>query len=166
MDLNIQWFIYALADNQIMDLKRCIALYEQLNAPPSLEGYAQEILNVLAETLSSEEAEELLEQFQIAMKFAVGQAQKGVSPSIFMESEAGAVSAGLDQLPDFSRIADLSDQEVADLVIEMLTAAQEMGASDFHISAGSSPFIRHNLKVRKLSDQILTAQDSLRLNTI
>jgi len=166
MDLNIQWFIYALADNQIMDLERCIALYEQIKEPASLEGYAQEVLNILAETLSSEEAEELLEQFQIAIQFASGQAQKGVSPSIFKESEAGAASAGLDQIPDLSRIADLSDQEVADLVIEMLTTAQEMGASDFHISAGSSPFVRHKLKVQKLSDQILTAQDSLRLNTI
>jgi twitching motility protein PilT len=166
MDLNIQWFIYALTDNQIMDLERCTALYEQLNETPSLEGYAQEVLNVLAKTLSSEEAEELLEQFQIAMQFAMGQARKGVSPSIFKESEAGVASAGLDQFPDLSRISDLSDQGVADLVIEMLTIAQEMGASDFHISAGSSPFIRHNLKVHKLSDQIFTAQDSLRLNTI
>jgi twitching motility protein PilT len=166
MDLNIQWFIYALVDNQIMDLEQCIALYDQIEDSPSLEGYAQAILNVMAQTLSAGEAEELLEQFQVAIQFAVGQAQKGVSPSIFKESEAGAASAGLDQLPDLDRISDMSDDEVAELVINMLTTVQEMGASDFHISAGSPPFIRNKLKIQKLSNTILTAQDSLRLNTI
>jgi twitching motility protein PilT len=166
MDLNIQWFIYALVDNQIMDIENCISIYDQLQDKSSLEGYAQEVLNVMAQSLSSEEAEELLEQFQIAIQFAVGQAQKGVSPSIFKESKAAASSVGLDQLPDLSKISEMSDQEVADIVINMLTTVQEMGASDFHISAGSPPFIRNNLKVSKLSNTVLTAQDALRLNTI
>lgn len=166
MDLNIQWFIYALTDNQIMDLERCIALYEQLDETPSLEGYAQEILNVLAESLSSEEAEELLEQFQIAIQFASEQAHKGASPSIFKEPETTASSVSLDQFPDLSRISDLSDQEVGELVIEMLTIVQEMGASDFHLSSGSPPFMRQNLIIQRLSDQALSAQDALRLNTI
>ncbi len=166
MDLNIQWFIYALVDNQIMDLERCAALYEQVADAPSLERYAQEVLNILAEDLSSEQAEELLEQFQIAMKFAMGQAQKGVSPSIFKESKAALVSADFDQLLNFDNIADLTDQEVSNLLIHVLTVAQEMGASDFHISAGALPFIRKNLKVKKLSEKVITAQDSLRLNTI
>ena len=166
MDLDIQWFIYALTDNQIVDLERCVSLYEQLDGTPSQEGYAQEILNVLADKLSSEEAEELLEQFQVAMQFATVQAKNGVSPSIFSDIQVDGDSSGLDQFPDLSRIADLSDQEIADLVVEMLTIAYDLGASDFHISAGSSPFIRQKLKIRKLSDHILTAQESLRLNTI
>ena len=166
MDLNIQWFIYALSDNQIMDLEDCVALYNQLEDGTSLEGYAQEILNVMAQTLNSEEAAELLEQFQIAIQFAIGQAEKGVSPSVFKESEAASANIGLDQLPDLSRIADMPDEEVAQLVVTMLTTVQEMGASDFHISAGSPPFIRHKLEIQKLSNTILTAQDSLRLNTI
>ena len=166
MDLNIQWFIYALVDNQIMDIEKCIDIYDQLEDNSSLEGYAQGILNILAQSINSEDGKELLEQFQIAMQFAVGQAQKGVSPSIFKESEAGVSSAGFDQLPDLSRISAMSDQEVADLFINMLTSVQAMGASDFHISAGSPPFIRNNLKIKKLSNTILTAQDSLRLNTI
>ena len=166
MDLNIQWFIYALVDNQIMDIENCISIYDQLEDNSSLEGYAQEILNVMAQSLSSEEAEELLEQFQIAIQFAVGQAQKGVSPSIFKESKTGASSTGLDQLPDLSKISEMSDQEVADIVINMLTTVQKMGASDFHISAGSVPFIRNNLKISKLSNTVLSAQDALRLNTI
>jgi len=166
MDLKIQWFIYALVDNQIMDLERCIALFDQLEDSSSLEGYAQEVLNILAQTLSSEEAEELLEQFQVAIQFAIGQAQKGVSPRIFKESETTPASVELDQIPDLSRIADMSDQEVGKLVINMLTTVQEMGASDFHISAGSPPFIRQNLKIQRLSDQVLSAQDALRLNTV
>jgi len=166
MDLNIQWFIYALSDNQIMDLEDCVALYNQLEDGTSLEGYAQAVLNVMAQTLNSEEAAELLEQFQIAIQFAIGQAEKGVSPSVFKESEAASANIGLDQLPDLSRIADMPDEEVAQLVVTMLTTVQEMGASDFHISAGSPPFIRHKLEIQKLSNTILTAQDSLRLNTI
>ena len=113
MDLNIQWFIYALDDNRIMDIERCIALHEQLEGNTSLEAYAQEVLNVLAQTLSSEEASELLGQFQIAMQFAMGQAQKGVSPSVFKDSKAGAASAGIDKLPELDRIADMSDEEIA-----------------------------------------------------
>ena len=166
MNLDIQWFIYALADNQIMNLDECVALHDQLEDGTSLEGYAQEVLNVMAQTLSSEEASELLEQFQIAIQFAVGQAQKGVSPSVFKSSETTSSGVGLDQLPDLSKISDMSDQEVADVVINMLTTVQEMGASDFHLSAGSPPFIRQNLKIQRLSDQVLSAQDASRLNTI
>ena len=164
MDLNTQWFIYALVDNQIIEIEgveKCIALYEELDTN-SLEAYAQKILNLLTDTLSSEEASELLGQFQVAMQFAMEQAQKGVSPSIFKGSVTGAV----DQLPELDRIADMSDEEIADLVINMLTIVQEMGASDFHISAGSPPFIRHNLKIHKLGSTTLSAQDSMRLNTI
>ena len=166
MDLNIQWFIYALVDNQIMDIENCISIYNRLEDNSSLEGYAQEILNVMAQSLSSEEAEDLLEQFQIAIEFAVEQAQEGVSPSIFKEPETDVSSTGLDQFPDLSKISEMSDQEVADIVINMLTIVQEMGASDFHISAASVPFIRNNLKISKLSNTVLSAQDALRLNTI
>ncbi|MBU8902191.1 MAG: PilT/PilU family type 4a pilus ATPase [Victivallales bacterium] len=164
MDLNTQWFIYALVDNQIIeivDMEKCVALYEDLDTT-SLEAYAQKILNLLTDTLSSEDAAELLEQFQAAMQFAMEQAKKGVSPSIFK----GSMTEAVDQLPELDRIADMSDEEIADLVINMLTIVQEMGASDFHISAGSPPFIRHNLKIHKLSSTILSAQDSMRLNTI
>ncbi len=166
MDLNIQWFIYALVDNQIMDIENCTAIYDRLEDNASLEGYAQEVLNVMAQSLSSGEAEELLEQFQIAIQFAVGQAQKGVSPSIFKESVTDTPNISIDEMPDLSKVSEMSDQEVADIVINLLTTAQEMGASDFHISASSPPFIRKNLKITKLSNTILTAQDSLRLNTI
>lgn len=178
MDLKIQWFIYALVDNQIIDLEECVALYEQLEDSSSLEDYAQEVLNVLAQTLSSGEAEELLEQFQVAIQFAVEEANNGISPDIFEESNNGISpdifeesekiepSVGFDPIPDLSRISDMSDQEVGELVIGMLTTVQEMGASDFHLSAGSPPFMRQNLKIKRLSDQVLSAQDALRLNTI
>jgi twitching motility protein PilT len=173
MDLNIQWFIYALTDNQIMDIDDCIALYDRIDGTPSLEEYAQEALNVLAQSLSSEDAEELLEQFQIAINFAAEQAEKGVSPSIFNDSSTESPDieseqpAGieLDQLPDFSNISEMSDEEVANLFVELLNAAQEMGASDFHISATSPPFIRHNLQIRKISNTVLSPEDALRLNT-
>lgn len=165
MDLNIQWFIYALTDNALLDLEKCIALYEQFAETPSLEEYAQTVLNVMAETLTSGEAEELLEQFQIAIKFAVEQGRKGVAPGIFSEASA-VVSSGPEQFPDLSNIAELSDQEVKDLVVNILSSVQEMGASDFHISAGSPPFMRHSLKIEKLSGKTVSAPDALRLNTI
>jgi twitching motility protein PilT len=166
MDLNTQWFIYALTDNEILGLEKCTEIYEQFDQPPSLEEYAQAVLNFMAETLTSEEAEELLEQFQIAIQFAVAQGQKGVAPDIFNETKAGSVSVGQGEFPDLSNISDLSDQEVKDILVSVLSSVQEMGASDFHISAASPPFMRHNLQVKRLSDRIISASDALRLNTV
>ncbi|MFA6714656.1 MAG: PilT/PilU family type 4a pilus ATPase [Victivallales bacterium] len=166
MELSIQWFIYALTDNEILDLEKCVTLYGQFDGTPSLEEYAQTVLNLMAENLTPEEAGELLEQFQIAIKFAVDQGRKGVAPGIFDEAQAGLLNIESVRLPDLSNIAELSDQEVKDLLVSVLTMVQEAGASDFHISATSPPFMRHNLQISKLSNQPVSVQDSLRLNTI
>ena len=192
MDLNIQWFIYALVDNQIMELERCVAIYEQLEDSSSLEDYAQEVLNEMAQSLSPEEAEELLEQFQIAIQFAIEQAEEGDSPGIFPESEIlpepdievkSAPAAGnpvskssnddiahfditvLEGFPDFTNIDDCSDEEVGNMLVKALHLAREYGASDFHISADSPPFMRHNLQIKKLSNDKISPENSLRINT-
>ncbi|MDD5699018.1 MAG: PilT/PilU family type 4a pilus ATPase [Victivallaceae bacterium] len=162
MDLNIQWFIYALTDNQIMDLEGCVALYEQLKEPSSLEAYAQGMLNAFADNLSQEEAEALLNQFQAAIEFAEQQTAKGLAPNLFSDETVGDPR----QLPDLSNISKLSDQEVGDILVEMLASVRDFGASDFHISAESPLFIRRNLKIERLSDKAISAEDALRLNTV
>ena len=44
MNLEIQWFIYALVSNQLISVEDCMQIYEQLGTP-DLGTYAQTLLN-------------------------------------------------------------------------------------------------------------------------
>jgi twitching motility protein PilT len=51
-------------------------------------------------------------------------------------------------------------------MLQMLNAICALKASDLHLSANSIPFLRLNLKLEKFGTQLLSAEDSYRLNTI
>ena len=64
----------------------------------------------------------------------------------------------------FDRLDSLDARQTADAMKSLLLQLNEMGASDLHISANSYPFIRRNLKIERISDRILTAEQSEKLN--
>ena len=76
----IQWFIYALADNGALDVSDGFKLFHKLPEGSGLAEYAQNVLDRMAGDASEEEAAELLEQIQTLADYAVEQAQTGELP--------------------------------------------------------------------------------------
>ncbi|MBR7105267.1 MAG: PilT/PilU family type 4a pilus ATPase [Lentisphaeria bacterium] len=69
-----------------------------------------------------------------------------------------------EDLPSLSDTAQLSDEELADRMICLLTCLRALGCSDLHISGGTPPFVRRQLEVERIDSYVLTAEDSRRLN--
>lgn len=67
-------------------------------------------------------------------------------------------------LPSFSDVAALSDSEVAERLILMLSCLRALGCSDLHISAGSPAFVRRLRRVERIDSYVLTADDARRIN--
>jgi len=77
---------------------------------------------------------------------------------------AAKAPAGRPQFP-FAEIGNMGDSELAANVRELLIATGEYGASDLHLSAGSSPFVRKHRALEPITTHVLTEKESLRMNT-
>lgn len=162
MNLDIQWFIYALVSNELIDIDSCVQLHDQLGNP-DLATYAQTLLDNMAQNMDAAQAESLLQQIQTVIDFAVAQAQTGTSPDIFAPAQP---EIGFEDLPSLDNISAMSDQEVADLMCLLLTQLRMLGASDMHISAMSYPFMRKSLQIQRFSNHLITPEEADRMNRI
>ena len=175
MNLDIQWFISGLVENNILTVEQCQEIISRIGEECDLPTFAQEILNTMAQGLEEEEAMQLLEKLQTLMEMSAGQAAAGNIPQMFappeeememeMEMESGE-SADWDNLPSLENVANMSDEEIAPLMITLLKSLRALGASDLHISAAAVPFIRCNLKIVKISERIIPPEDAIRLNHV
>jgi twitching motility protein PilT len=59
----------------------------------------------------------------------------------------------------------MDEAALAKMFRDLLRTCAREGVSDLHLSAGSTPFIRRQRVLRPISAHILTAEESLRLNT-
>ena len=57
MQLDSQWFLKTLVDNQIMTYDQGMQINQSLGGEPDLMTYAQEVLNRLCAGMSQEEAQ-------------------------------------------------------------------------------------------------------------
>jgi twitching motility protein PilT len=65
----------------------------------------------------------------------------------------------------FETAFTLEDSALAAGMRNLLKETASCGASDLHLSTGARPFMRKNRVLSYLSEYVLTAEDSLRLNT-
>lgn len=79
-------------------------------------------------------------------------------------ASSGAVEVQGNGFSFFDKLDSLDPKQTADAMKSLLLQLNEMGASDLHLSANSHPFIRRNLKIERISDKILTAEQSEKLN--
>ena len=176
MDLSIQWFIFTLVSNELTTLDYCIDLYESMGEP-SLESYAQQMLDLLSSEMDEEVIDDFMNQLQEILDFSIAQASNGVSPEIFVGTSYEVFGAGefaennvsdvqnlTVELPSFENIGQQSDAELASFMYSLLTNLRAYGASDLHISAMAKPFIRRNLQIERISDKILSPEEAKRLN--
>jgi twitching motility protein PilT len=192
MNLELQWFISGIVENNIMTLAECQNIVRQLGDNCQATAMAQEVLNQKSGQFEEEQISQLLEYFQALLAFAEEQAAAGSVPAIFANmtpavpmvaastvspvvdtitndgnGEHSSISdADISELPSLENVNKLNDEEVAALMIVYLRNLREMGASDLHMSAGSVPFIRSELNIVKLGSRIIPPADAMRLNTV
>ncbi|MDR0931471.1 MAG: Flp pilus assembly complex ATPase component TadA, partial [Victivallales bacterium] len=101
-------------------------------------------------------------------------AKKGKRSGIVKDSATRFESVNIDlsqiqsysDLPSVRNVSEMSDPEVAALMITLLMSLRALGASDLHISAGSPPFVRRMLQIERFDDWIIPEADAWRLNTV
>ena len=169
MNLDIQWLISGLVENNILTVEQCQEIITRTGENCDLSTFAQEILNSMAQGLEEEEAMQLLEKLQALMEMSSERAAAGDIPQMFAppeEEREDMDNAEWDNLPKLDNVANMSDPEIAPLIITLLKSLRSLGASDLHISAGAVPFIRCNLQIVKISDLIIPPEDAMRLNHV
>ena len=87
MPLDIQWFLYALAGNEAVSVEEGNAIFASLPPGSDISAFAQEVVNRLAEDLSDDETDALLEQLQQLLDYAVEQASTGELPPFDYDAE-------------------------------------------------------------------------------
>lgn len=88
----------------------------------------------------------------------------GAAFAIERTAFSGTNAAASPRFP-FDKVASMEDPALAAAMRRLLIDTGEFGASDLHLSAGSSPFVRKHRAITPLSGHVLTEQESLRLNT-
>ena len=134
------------------------------------------MLGQLCQNLSAEDQQAWVEQIQSLVNYACEQAASGQAPGAGANVVPGNDGAnsfapvdvsniqGYEDLPSLSDVSTLSDEEVANRMITLLTSLRTLGCSDLHISAGSPPFVRRLLQIERIDSDVLTAEDASRLN--
>ncbi|MBO5899348.1 MAG: hypothetical protein J6Q80_01305, partial [Lentisphaeria bacterium] len=163
---DVQWFIYALADNGAMSAADGFQLYHSLSEGSGLGEYAQSVLDRLAQDADENDAAELVEQIQALADYAVEQAESGEVPDFSgeledaVEYEAAPAAPEIDEaaliagavrdqsalhfdafdvdlsainsysdLPSFSDTPYLTDEQLAERMIYMLSCLRHLGCS-------------------------------------
>ena len=170
--LEIQWFAYALADNGALPDADAQELWESLNRTADLAEFAEAVIDRLCEGLSLEEQNQLVEQVQAIVDYACEQSATGAAPetnhsdALYYDAPDVDVSGmqGYEDLPGLSDVSQLSDDELAERMVLLLTCLRALGCSDLHLSGGAPPFVRRLRQVERIDSYVLTAEDSRRLN--
>ena len=213
MQTDVQWFVSALIDNQLITLEDATALDSELGGDTDLGTFAQTFLEryVAATGMSEEDSAQLVESIQQLIDYAVTQAETGELPAFALEAEPKRISSGKlpgpqrrpkpaeaapapaqpapqpaaeapaetaepDAAPEvavasegfefFEHLQEMDDKQLAATMKNLLFQLVDYGASDLHISANSTPFIRRNLKIERLSNTVITAEYAEKLNTV
>ncbi|MBR4663361.1 MAG: PilT/PilU family type 4a pilus ATPase [Lentisphaeria bacterium] len=215
MQTDVQWFVSALIDNELVTLQDATALDNELGGDSDLGTFAQTFLEryIEASGMSEEDSAQLVESIQQLIDYAVAQAETGEMPGFALEAEPKKISSG--KLPGpkrrpkpaasaapaeapaqqaaapapapeapaegsaaseiivasegfefFDHLQEMDDGQLAATMKNLLFQLVDYGASDLHISANSTPFVRRNLKIERLSNTVITAEYAEKLNTV
>ena len=115
---DIQWFIYALADNGVLSVSDGFKLFHTLPDGSGLGEYAQCVLDRLASELSEEDASAIVEQFQALADYASEQGQSGELPPFTEEDfasddsyEEAETAEPAQEYGDIAGAGELGDKE-------------------------------------------------------
>ena len=189
MQTDVQWFVSALIDNELITLEDAAALDSELGGNADLGSFAQTFLERIAADMTEADAAQMADNIQQLIDFAVEQAATGETPGLDLPEEAAETVASEPEQPPqtepaadappafvqaapareftcFKEMQNMNDEQLAEMMKNLLMELVDYGASDLHISSNSPPFVRRNLKIERLSDQVITPEFAEKLNTV
>ncbi len=169
MQLESQWFLKALVDNQIITVDRGVGINNALGGEPDLMTYAQEVLNQLCAGMSQADVQNWASQLEQVIVYAQQQAATGAVPDLGIQPQAASAAPAefqqVGDIPNLRNISSMTDEEVADTMRQLLLSLRVYGASDLHLSSNSPAFIRKNLVLERLDPEwVMPDEDVTRLN--
>ena len=200
LPLDIQWFIYALAQNQALGASEAFRMYDDLSRPELID-FAQAVLDQLASGAADADIDAWTKFVEDTVGYAQEQAENFEAPEWDDDGEEPAESlvpdpadfpnvgadvekiqsaaavyfppldidysqiTGYESLPSLSDTASLTDAELAERMIYLLSCLRHLGCSDLHIVGGAVPFVRRQLEIERIDSCVLSEEDSFRLNT-
>jgi twitching motility protein PilT len=160
VSVELHWLIYILVENNIVSQEDCLAVLEELGDDVDTASYAQKVFDSVTCNMDEESAGILLGSFEEALALADDMAQKGEEIPEFSEVETSSEEV------ESNKPGSGKNSDVANYLRSMLETSLEQGASDLHISTTAPPFIRKSLEIKKLDEDLLTPEDSYKLNTV
>lgn len=164
MNSEIRWLVRLGLDQRLFSATQAKALARALGPEASLMDFAQHLID--QGIVGNDDVAKL----EVLAGQAIEAAPKGPpSPDPFASATAASSTteppAGAPQFP-FERLASLDEAALATAMRELLVSAGRFGASDLHLSAGATPFIRKQRQLVALSAHVLSSEEALRLNTV
>jgi twitching motility protein PilT len=166
MNNEILWLIRLGLDQKFFSREQALATLKAVGPDGALMDYAQKLID--------DGIVHDVEKLETVAGLAMTKAQSGAPASNPLRDDdstppmsvaAPAPAAGVPQFP-FAQIAGLDDQALAAAMRQLLIDTGKYGASDLHLSAGSRPFVRKHRSLTPITDHVLKADESLRLNTV
>jgi twitching motility protein PilT len=173
MTNEIRWLVRLLAEQGLATRTQSMAALETLGAKPELMDFAQKLIDDAV-------VEDVAQLEQLAAD-AHTRGQAGPPPSA--DGQIRPTSSTTPALPDssvstppmplepppvfdFAAVSSLEHSALGERLGTFLREAAAYGASDLHLAAGAFPFVRKHRTIIPLSEQPLSQEDALRLNTV
>ena len=178
MNNEILWLVRLGRDQKLFTRDQALATFRAVGPGAELMDFAQKLIDesIVHDVATLESVAGLaMSKAQLGPPPGNPLLDEDVAPSRAAATPTAAVTAatvvaakappaGAPQFP-FDKISTMEDAPLAAAVRKLLIAAGEFGASDLHLSAGSSPFVRKHRVLVPLTNHILTEKESLRMNT-
>lgn len=156
-------------ERELFSKESCLTVAQSLGEDAEIVPFAEELLREKA----CKDFDELQDLVELAYHRSLTEDPPEnifqVEPMEPTGKKAETAQAGVefpDSMPDFKQLDELKDDSAADeFMRQLLGAAQEMGCSDLHISAGARPFVRLNGAIRYLHEANLPEAAAHSLNT-
>ena len=160
MKPEIRWLVRLGIDQGLFSRSQCEAVLKVLGPKTELIDFAQLLVDGGVVTD--------IENLEKLADLAIRNAPAGPpSDDPFADPEAvGALEAATPPAFPFETVDAMTDDTLAERLGGLLKAVAHFGGSDLHLSAGARPFIRKNRAFATISEHTLTAEESLRLNTV
>lgn len=162
--LDIQWFVNALAGNGAITDEYASQLWESLGRTNDLNYFAQAVLQTFPVELQSAWAAQIPAYIDYARQQAAASGYGGAAATVSTGGTQNIEQADFSSLPSLENTAQMDPDVVRQLVTGLLSRLRAMKCSDLHLSAGSPPFVRHQLKIQRIADYILSAEDAQAVN--
>lgn len=167
MNNDVRWLAHLGPEQGLFTREQSAVVLKEVGEEATLMDFAQRLIDdgIVAD----------VEKLERVGGEAMARAEKGdlppaekvvVVPKASGESMPPFIEKGPPPDFDFTGLSEFSDAGLAGEFRQFLRDCAHYGASDLHVSAGARPFLRRNRGIIPLTDHVLTAEESLRLNTV